>query len=304
MRQVCQRLRGAFTLVAVDVRDPDAVVGARRNSPLVVGRGDGENFLASDVAAFIAYTRDAVELGQDQVAEVRADGITVTGFDGLPAEVRDYHVDWDLSAAEKAGFEYFMLKEIAEQPHAIADALLGRVGGDGRLALDEMRLSDDELRDVDKIIIVACGTAYHAGMIAKYAIEHWSQIPCEVELASEFRYRDPILTRSTLVIAISQSGETMDTLMAVRHAREQRSRVHRDLQRQWLVHPARNRRGGVHARRPRDRGRVDEGLPHPARRLLPDGALPGPGARHACTTTRSASCWISCSRCRPRWNGC
>jgi glutamine---fructose-6-phosphate transaminase (isomerizing) len=225
MRQVCHRLRGAFTLVAVDVRDPGAVVGARRNSPLVVGRGAGENFLASDVAAFIAYTRDAVELGQDQVAEVRADGITVTGFDGLAAEVRDYHVDWDLSAAEKSGFEYFMLKEIAEQPHAIADAMLGRVGGDGRLALDEMRLSDDELRDVDKIIIVACGTAYHAGMIAKYAIEHWSKIPCEVELASEFRYRDPILTRSTLVIAISQSGETMDTLMAVRHAREQRSRV-------------------------------------------------------------------------------
>ena len=225
MRQVCQRLRGAFTLVAVDVRDPGAVVGARRNSPLVVGRGDGENFLASDVAAFIAYTRNAVELGQDQVAEVRAGGITVTGFDGLPAEVRDYHVDWDLCAAEKSGFEYFMLKEIAEQPHAIADAMLGRVGGDGRLALDEMRLADDELRDVDKIIIVACGTAYHAGMIAKYAIEHWSKIPCEVELASEFRYRDPILTRSTLVIAISQSGETMDTLMAVRHAREQRSRV-------------------------------------------------------------------------------
>jgi glucosamine--fructose-6-phosphate aminotransferase (isomerizing) len=225
MRQVCQRLRGAFTLVAVHVRDPGAVVGARRNSPLVIGRGAGENFLASDVAAFIAYTREAVELGQDQVAEVRADRITVTGFDGLPAEVRDYHVDWDLSAAEKAGFEYFMLKEIAEQPHAIADAMLGRAGRAGRLTLDEIRLSDDELRDVDKIIIVACGTAYHAGMIAKYAIEHWSKIPCEVELASEFRYRDPILTRSTLVIAISQSGETMDTLMAVRHAREQRSRV-------------------------------------------------------------------------------
>jgi glutamine---fructose-6-phosphate transaminase (isomerizing) len=225
MRQVCQRLRGAFTLVAVDVRDPGAVVGARRNSPLVVGRGDGENFLASDVAAFIAYTREAVELGQDQIAEIRADRITVTGFDGAPARVTDYHVDWDLSAAKKAGFEYFMLKEIAEQPRAIADALLGRVGGDGRLTLDEMRLSDDELRDVDKIIIIACGTAYHAGMIAKYAIEHWSKIPCEVELASEFRYRDPILTRSTLVIAISQSGETMDTLMAVRHAREQRSRV-------------------------------------------------------------------------------
>jgi glucosamine--fructose-6-phosphate aminotransferase (isomerizing) len=225
MRAVCQRLEGAFTLVAVDIRDPEAVVGARRNSPLVVGRGDGENFLASDVAAFIAFTRNAVELGQDQVAEVRPDRVTVTGFDGAAAPVNDYHVDWDVSAAEKAGFEYFMLKEIAEQPHAIADALLGRVGADGRLILDEMRLSDDELRNVDKIIIVACGTAYHAGLIAKYAIEHWSEIPCEVELASEFRYRDPILTRSTLVIAISQSGETMDTLMAVRHAREQRSRV-------------------------------------------------------------------------------
>ncbi len=225
MRQVCQRLQGAFTLVAVDVRDPGAVVGARRNSPLVVGRGDGENFLASDVSAFIAFTREAVELGQDQVAEVRADRVTVTGFDGVPAQGSDYHVDWDVSAAEKAGFEYFMLKEIAEQPRAIADAMLGRMGRDGLLTLDEMRLSDDELRDVDKIIIVACGTAYHAGMIAKYAIEHWTEIPCEVELASEFRYRDPILTRSTLVIAISQSGETMDTLMAVRHAREQRSRV-------------------------------------------------------------------------------
>src|SRR6266536_1995896 len=189
MRQVCQRLRGAFTLVAVDVRDPGAVVGARRNSPLVVGRGAGENFLASDVAAFIAFTREAVELGQDQVVEVRADSVTVTGFDGKPAKVIDYHVDWDISAAEKAGYEYFMLKEIAEQPHAIADTMLGRVGRDGLLTLDEMRLSDDELRDVDKIIIVACGTAYHAGMIAKYAIEHWAKVPCEVELASECRHR-------------------------------------------------------------------------------------------------------------------
>ena len=225
MRRVCQRLEGAFTLVAVDVRDPGAVVGARRNSPLVVGRGDGENFLASDVAAFIAYTRHAVELGQDQVVEVRADSITVTGFDGAPARVHEYHVDWDVHAAEKAGYPYFMLKEIAEQPRAIADTLLGRVDADGSLLLDEMRLSPAELREVDKIIIVACGTAYHAGMIAKYAIEHWCGIACEVELASEFRYRDPILTRSTLVIAISQSGETMDTLMAVRHAREQKSRV-------------------------------------------------------------------------------
>jgi glutamine---fructose-6-phosphate transaminase (isomerizing) len=225
MRRVCRRLEGAFTLVAVDTRDPGAVVGARRNSPLVIGRGQGENFLASDVAAFIAYTRRAVELGQDQVAEIRADSVAVTTFAGAPAEVTEYQVNWDVSAAEKAGYDYFMLKEIAEQPRAVADTLLGRVGSDGQLALDEMRLPAGELREVDKIIVVACGTAYHAGMIAKYAIEHWCGIPCEVELASEFRYRDPILTRTTLVIAISQSGETMDTLMAVRHARQQRSRV-------------------------------------------------------------------------------
>jgi glucosamine--fructose-6-phosphate aminotransferase (isomerizing) len=225
MRRVCRRLEGAFTLVAVHAADPDVVVGARRNSPLVVGCGEGENFLASDVAAFIAHTRDAIELGQDQVVELRRDAVSVTDFDGKPAGVKEYHVDWDVSAAEKGGYDYFMLKEIAEQPRAVADTLLGRVGVDGRLCLDEMRLSDDELRDVDKIIIVACGTAYHAGMIAKYAIEHWAQLPCEVELASEFRYRDAILTRTTLVIAISQSGETMDTLMALRHAHEQRARV-------------------------------------------------------------------------------
>jgi glutamine---fructose-6-phosphate transaminase (isomerizing) len=225
MRRVCQRLHGAFTLVAVDVRDPGTVVGARRNSPLVIGRGDSENFLASDVAAFISYTRRAVELGQDQVAEIRADGVEVTWYDGTPAEVREYLVEWDVSAAEKAGFDYYMLKEIAEQPRAVADTLLGRAGEDGQLRLDEVRLPEPELRSIDKIIIVACGTAYHAGMIAKYAIEHWCRIPCEVELASEFRYRDPILTRSNLVIAISQSGETMDTLMAVRHARELGSRV-------------------------------------------------------------------------------
>ena len=225
MRLVCRRLEGAFTLVAVHADAPDVVVGARRNSPLVVGVGDGENFLGSDVSAFIAHTREAVELGQDQVVEIRVDGVTVTTFDGAPADVRAYTVDWDASAAEKGGYEYFMLKEIHEQPKAVADTLLGRIGTDGRLHLDEMRLSDEELREVDKIVVIACGTAYHSGLLAKYAIEHWTRLPVEVEIASEFRYRDPILTRSTLVIAISQSGETMDTLMALRHARAQGSRV-------------------------------------------------------------------------------
>jgi glucosamine--fructose-6-phosphate aminotransferase (isomerizing) len=225
MRAVCHRLEGAFTLVATHADFPDLVVGARRNSPLVVGRGQGENFLASDVAAFIAHTRDAVELGQDQVVELSRDGVIVTDFDGNPGEVREYHVDWDLSAAEKGGYDFFMLKEIDEQPQAVADTMLGRLDDDNRLVLDEMRLSDDDLREIDKIIVVACGTSFHAGLIAKYAIEHWTRIPCEVELASEFRYRDPVLTRSTLIIAISQSGETMDTLMALRHARDQKARV-------------------------------------------------------------------------------
>ncbi|MDE3720718.1 glutamine--fructose-6-phosphate transaminase (isomerizing) [Nocardiopsis sp. N85] len=225
MRSVCRRLEGAFTLVAVSVDDPDLVVAARRNSPLVVGRGEGENFLASDVAAFIAHTREAVELGQDQVVELRPDSVRVTDYDGHEVEVNEYHVDWDASAAEKDGFDYFMLKEIVEQPRAIADTLLGRLSVEGDLTLDEMRLSPAELRSVEKIVIIACGTSYHAGLIAKYAIEHWCRIPCEVEVASEFRYRDPILDRQTLVIAISQSGESMDTLMAVRYAREQRAKV-------------------------------------------------------------------------------
>jgi glucosamine--fructose-6-phosphate aminotransferase (isomerizing) len=225
MRRACRQLRGAFTLVAIHIDSPDQVVGARRNSPLVVGRGVQENFLASDVSAFIAYTRNAIELGQDQVVDLRSDSIEITTFDGEPALTKEYEVTWDAAAAEKGGFEHFMLKEIAEQPRAVSDTLMGRIGSDGRLILDEMRLSDDDLREIDKIIVIGCGTAYHAGLIAKYAIEHWTRIPVEIELASEFRYRDPIVDRSTLVIAISQSGETMDTLMALRHAREQRARV-------------------------------------------------------------------------------
>ena len=225
LRSVCQRLTGAFTLVVVHSETPDVVVAARRNSPLVVGRGEGENFLASDVAAFIAHTRNAIELGQDQVVEITPSSITVTDFFGAPADVHEYEVTWDASAAEKGGYDLFMLKEIAEQPKAIADTLLGRIDATGKVSLDGIGLSDDELKSIKKIIITACGTAYHAGMIAKYAIEHWTRVPCEVELASEFRYRDPILTSDTLVISISQSGETMDTLMAMRYAREQGSKV-------------------------------------------------------------------------------
>ncbi|MGY2077819.1 glutamine--fructose-6-phosphate transaminase (isomerizing) [Blastococcus sp. SYSU DS0828] len=231
MRGVCRRLEGAFTLVATHVAEPDTLVAARRSSPLVVGIGEtadgvAEYFLGSDVAAFIGHTKEARELGQDQVVEIdRTRGLTVTGFDGAPAEPTAYTVDWDAAAAEKGGYDWFMLKEIAEQPQAIADTLLGRLGENGELVLDEVRLSDQELRDIDKIFVVSCGTSYHAGLIAKYAIEHWTRIPVEVEVASEFRYRDPVLDRSTLVIVISQSGETMDTLMALRHAKEQKARV-------------------------------------------------------------------------------
>ena len=225
MRTVCGRLKGAFTLVALDAEAPDTIVAARRNSPLVVGVGDGEMFLASDVAAFIEHTREAVEMGQDEVVELSRDGYRVTDFDGQETAGKPYHVDWDLSAAEKGGYDWFMRKEIHEQPKAVADTLLGRFDTDHRLTLDEIRIAEHELRSIDKIVVVACGTAYYAGLVAKYAIEHWTRIPCEVEIASEFRYRDPIVTPRTLVVTISQSGETADTLMAVRHAREQGAKV-------------------------------------------------------------------------------
>jgi glutamine---fructose-6-phosphate transaminase (isomerizing) len=224
-RRTCRRLDGSFTLLAVHRDLPDLMLGARRNSPLVVGLGEGENFLASDVAAFIAHTRDAVEIGQDEVVELRADRVTVTDLDGSVTAPRHYHVDWDAAAAQKGGHPYFMLKEILEQPLAVADTLRGRLTADGAISLDEERLSPQDFRYVDKVFIVACGTAYHAGLIAKYAIEHWTRLPCEVDIASEFRYRDPVLDRATLVVAISQSGETLDTLMAVKHAREQKARV-------------------------------------------------------------------------------
>ncbi|MFP5334277.1 MAG: glutamine--fructose-6-phosphate transaminase (isomerizing) [Actinomycetes bacterium] len=225
MRQVCRRLEGAFTLLAVHADAPGTVVGARRNSPLVVGLGEDANYLGSDVAAFIAHTREAIELGQDQVVTITPDSVEITGFDGAPAEGKRYHVDWDAAAAEKGGYPSFMAKEINEQPHAVADTLLGRTDAEGNLVLDELRVDESVLRAVDKIVVVACGTASYAGQVAKYAIEHWCRIPTEVELAHEFRYRDPVVNAKTLVVAISQSGETMDTIMAVRHAREQGARV-------------------------------------------------------------------------------
>lgn len=226
MRRLGRMLEGAFTILAVDCRQPGIVVGARHDSPLVVGLGEGENFLGSDVAAFVAYTKTAMEIGQDQAVMIDAHGVVVTDFDGndVPEPVV-YEIDWDASAAEKGGWDSFMDKEIHEEPAAVQRTLIGRLDDEGRLNLDEVHIDEHDFKTVDKIIVIGCGTASYAGMVAKYAIEHWVRIPVEVELAHEFRYRDPILTPRTLVVAISQSGETMDTLMALRHAREQGSKV-------------------------------------------------------------------------------
>jgi glucosamine--fructose-6-phosphate aminotransferase (isomerizing) len=224
VRAVCRRLQGAFTLVLLDRDHPESIVAARRSSPLVLGIGEGETFLGSDVAAFIEFTKNAVELGQDQVVEIRSDGYTLTDFYGAPAQGKHFTIDWDLQAAEKGGYDFFMLKETQEQPSAVADTLRSHFVN-GQITLDEQRLDPGVLREVDKVFVVACGSAYHAGLIAKHAIEHWTRIPVEVEYASEFRYRDPVLDRQTLVVAISQSGETADTLEAVRHAKDQRATV-------------------------------------------------------------------------------
>ncbi|BAC18982.1 glutamine-fructose-6-phosphate transaminase (isomerizing) [Corynebacterium efficiens YS-314] len=225
MQLTGQRLDGAFTLLAIHVDHPDRIVAARRNSPLVIGLGEGENFLGSDVSGFIDYTRSAVELSNDQVVTITADSYEITDFHGAPSEGKPFAVEWDAAAAEKGGFHSFMDKEIHDQPAAVRDTLLGRMDEDGKLMLDELRIDESILRSVDKIIVVACGTAAYAGQVARYAIEHWCRIPTEVELAHEFRYRDPIVNEKTLVVALSQSGETMDTLMAVRHAREQGAKV-------------------------------------------------------------------------------
>ena len=225
MQLTAQRLEGAFTLLAIHADHPDRIVAARWNSPLVIGVGENENFLSSDVAGFIEFTRDAVEMDNGQIVTLTAEGYEVCDFDGNPAEAKPFTVEWDVTAAEKGGFSSFMEKEIHDQPSAVRDTLYGRFDEQGKLILDELRIDESVLRSINKIIIVACGTASYAGQVARYAIEHWCRIPTEVELAHEFRYRDPIVNERTLVVAVSQSGETMDTLMAVRHAREQGAKV-------------------------------------------------------------------------------
>ena len=225
VRSVCKDLEGSFVLVVAHRDHPDLVVAARRNLPLVVGLGDGENFLGSDVTAFIAHTREARVVDQDQVVELRRSGVTITDLEGVVVEGESFHVDWDTAAAEKGGHEYFMLKEIQEQPDAVRDTLGGRLSAEGLLHLDELAMSDEDIRGIEQVVIIACGSSYHSGLVGKYVLERWCRLPVHVEMASEFRYSDPVIGRSTLVIAISQSGETADTLEALRHARSQKAWV-------------------------------------------------------------------------------
>lgn len=222
--KVLSRLDGAFTVLFVHDDHPGTIVAGRRSTPLIVGVGEGEMFLGSDVAAFIDRTKNAVELGQDNAVVITADSYDIYDFDGNPVEGKPFTIDWDLDAAQKDGFDSFMMKEIHEQPAAVRDTLAGHFDG-RRIVLDEQRLSDEDLRGVEKVFVVACGSAYHSGLLAKYAIEHWVRLPVEIEVASEFRYRDPVLDQRTLVVAVSQSGETADTLEAVRHAKMQGARV-------------------------------------------------------------------------------
>ncbi|MEX0865224.1 MAG: glutamine--fructose-6-phosphate transaminase (isomerizing) [Acidimicrobiia bacterium] len=225
VRQVMNQAEGALALAVMRRSEPDVIVGARRGSPLVVGRGDGENFLASDIPAFLEHTREMVIIEDDRVVELRPDSVKLIDLAGNELELQHRKVEWDLEAAERGGFATFMLKEIHEQPHAIADTLGGRVSETGRVLLTELEMDEALLRHVDKVYVVACGTSYHAAMMAKYAIERWTRLPVEIDIASEFRYRDPVLDDRSLVIGISQSGETIDTLAAVRYARAQGASV-------------------------------------------------------------------------------
>ena len=219
----CARSAGAFALAVVCAGEPGTIVAGRRVSPLIIGMGDGddgEGLLASDIPALLGRTRRFWVLDDDQVVELRPGSMRVTTLQGKEVEPNELHVDWDLEAAEKGGYPDFMGKEIHEQPRAIADTLLGRLLPDGTVDLDELRITDDELRRVDKVFVVACGSSYHAGMVAKYAIERLARLPTEIDIASEFRYRDPVLDDRTLVVGVSQSGETIDTLQAMREARQ------------------------------------------------------------------------------------
>ena len=224
-RSMLGRVRGAYSVAVVHADDPDTIVASRHSTPLVLGLDDGVTLLASDIPALIGHAREFFALRDDEVAVLRPGSLEVSALDGTPVTAERLTITWDIEAAQKGGYEDFMSKEMHEQADAVADTLLDRRGPGGELILDEMRLGADELRDIDKVFIVACGSSYHAALVAKYAIEHWVKVPAEVDIASEFRYRDPVLNERTLCVGVSQSGETLDTAEAMREAGRLGARV-------------------------------------------------------------------------------
>lgn len=222
--EATSRLVGAYGLAVMAEAEPGTIIACRKDSPIVVGRGATGSYVASDIIAMINATRDVVVLADGQMARLRPDGIEYYDDAGNAIAPEVTRVDWDIDVAEKGGYPDFMLKEIHEQPRVIRDTLAGRLVG-GSLVIDELDLSPAELNLIDRVYVIACGTSYHAGLIAKNLIEGWARIPCEVEVASEFRYRNPIITPTTLVVAVSQSGETADTLAAIRDARVKGAKV-------------------------------------------------------------------------------
>ena len=219
------RIRGAFSVAVVHSDEPELIVASRRVSPLLMGVTESAAFLASDVPAILGLTREFFVLEDDQIAELRPGSLRVTTLEGTEVEPDRLTVDWDLDSARKDGFDDYMSKEIREQPRAVADTMLDRVLPDGTLVLDEVHITNEEFRAFNKVFIVACGSSYHAGLMAKYAIEHWARLPVEIDIASEFRYRDPVLDATTLVIGVSQSGETADTFEAIVEARRLGAKV-------------------------------------------------------------------------------
>jgi glucosamine--fructose-6-phosphate aminotransferase (isomerizing) len=212
------QVRGAFSIAVMHADEPDVIVAARRSTPLVLGVHDGMALLASDIPALIGRARKVFALADDELAVLTPGSVSVTKLDGTPVVPDELTITWDLEAAQKGGHEDYMSKEMLEQPQAVSDTLLDRRGPDGKLILDQMRLTAEDLRGIDKVFIVACGSSYHAALVAKYAIEHWVKLPTEVDIASEFRYRDPVLNGRTLCVGVSQSGETLDTSEAMQEA--------------------------------------------------------------------------------------